>query len=113
MHVLTGLGADLNRLRQRRFQLQADNPTTEEMPRSGRAGAPPGPTPLQAEVVLRAEAARAEAARLEAARAAAARAESAAVARKLEEILSRLDSISDRLAAIERTVSPGTAADDD
>jgi ATP-dependent Clp protease ATP-binding subunit ClpC len=112
VHVLTGLGADLNRLRQQVLQLQADNPTTEEMPRSGRAGASARADAAQAEVV-RAEAARAEAARLEAARAATARAESAAVARKLEEILSRLDSISDRLAAIERTVSPGTAADDD
>jgi ATP-dependent Clp protease ATP-binding subunit ClpA len=122
VHVLTGLGADLNRLRQQVLQLQADNPTTEEMPRSGRAGASARADAAradaaQAEVVraeaARAEAARLEAARLEAARAATARAESAAVARKLAEILSRLDSISDRLAAIERTVSPGTAADDD
>ncbi len=51
--------------------------------------------------------------RLEGIQAAAARAEISAQARKLDEILSRLDSISDRLAAIERAVNPGAAADGD
>ncbi len=87
VHVLADLGADLNRLRQEVVQLQAGNPMTEEMPRPARTQA--------------------------SARAAAARAESSAQARKLDEILSRLDSISDRLAAIERTLNPGTAPDDD
>jgi ATP-dependent Clp protease ATP-binding subunit ClpC len=117
--VLVDLGADLNGIRQQVIQLQADNPMTEEMPRAARARASARAEAARADAaqaqaeVVRAEAARAEAARLEAARAAAARAESSSQARKLDEILSRLDSISDRLAAIERAVNPGTAPDDD
>ncbi len=110
LQVLAGLGADLSLLRQQVLQLQADNPMTEEMPRVARAGASARAAAARAEAaqaeVMRAEAARAETIRLDAARAAAARAESAAQARKLDEILSRLDSISGRLAAIERAVSP-------
>jgi ATP-dependent Clp protease ATP-binding subunit ClpC len=115
--VLVDLGADLNRLRQQVIQLQADNPMTEEMPRTAQARAAARAEAARADAaqaeVVRVEAAQAEAARLEAARAAAARAESSAQTRKLDEILSRLDSISDRLAAVERAINPGTAPDDD
>ncbi len=110
VEVLVSLDADLKRLRQGVIQLQAESPTTEEMPQgprgrvSGRAHA--------ATQAAQAEAARAAIAQAEAARAEA-RAENTAQARKLDEILDRLDSISNRLAVIERTLNPGTAADDD
>jgi len=110
VEVLVNLGADLKRVRQEVIQLQADSPTTEEMPQdprgraSGRAHA--------ATQAAQAEAARAAVAQAEAARAEA-RAESTAQARKLDEILDRLDSISDQLATIERTLNPGAAVDDD
>ena len=95
--VLVKLGADLSVVRMQVIQEQADNPTTEELPRVAQARA----------------AARAKAGRAEAARAEAARAEAGGSAGKLDEILSRLDSISDRLAAIEQALSHGTAPDDD
>jgi ATP-dependent Clp protease ATP-binding subunit ClpC len=116
VEVLVNLGADLKRVRQEVIQLQADSPITEEMPQgsrgrvSGRAHAATQAT--QATQAAQAEAARAAIAQAEAARAEA-RAENTAQARKLDEILDRLDSISDRLAVIERTLNPGTAADDD
>ena len=116
VEVLVNLGADLKRVRQEVIQLQADNPTTEEMPQgpqgrgSGRAHA--ATQAAQAAQAAQAETARAAVAQAEAAHAEA-RAESTAQARKLDEILDRLDSISDQLAAIERTLKPGAAADDD
>jgi len=122
VEVLVNLGADLKRVRQEVIQLQADNPTTEEMPQgtqgrdSGRTHAATQATQAtqaaQAAQAAQAETARAAVAQAEAARAEA-RAESTAQARKLDEILDRLDSISDQLATIERTLNPGAAADDD
>jgi ATP-dependent Clp protease ATP-binding subunit ClpC len=92
--VLVKLGADLSVVRMQVIQEQADNPTTEELPRVA-----------QARAAARAKAGRAEAARAEA--------EGSGQAAKLDEILSRLDSISDRLAAIEQVLSPGRTAPDD
>jgi ATP-dependent Clp protease ATP-binding subunit ClpA len=115
--VLVDLGADLNSIRQRVIQLQADNPATEEMPRAARARAAARADAAESAraeaAAMRAGAAQDEAARLEGALAEATRADNSAQARKLDEILSRLDSISDQLATIERRLNPGTAPDDD
>jgi ATP-dependent Clp protease ATP-binding subunit ClpC len=83
--VIVNLGANLKDVRHQVIQLQADNPEPEEAPR----------------------------ARPRATARAAAEAAEAVQAQKLDEILDRLNSISDRLAAIERKLNPGTAVDDD
>jgi len=93
--VLVKLGGNLDRVRQQVIALEQENPTTEELPPAARRRTVRTHTSGAAEAFAHAER------------------ESAVLAAKLEEILSRLDSISGRLAAIEHALNPGTAAGDD
>jgi ATP-dependent Clp protease ATP-binding subunit ClpC len=93
--VLVKLGGNLDRVRQQVIALEQENPTTEELSPAARRRTGRTHTSAAAEAFAHAER------------------ESAVMAAKLEEILSRLDSISGRLAAIEHALNPGTAAGDD
>jgi len=111
--VLVRLGGDLSAIRQQVIRLLKENPTTDELPQAAQA---------------QAQASQAQAARLAesaaeagiAGRGGGARpmglaspAESASLSGKLTEVLSRLDSISNRMTLIERALGIGTAKDDD
>jgi ATP-dependent Clp protease ATP-binding subunit ClpC len=93
--VLVKLGGNLDRVRQQVIALEQENPTTEELPPAARRRTVRTHTSGAAEAFAHAER------------------ESAVLAAKLEEILSRLDSISGRLAAIEQALNLSAAADDD
>jgi ATP-dependent Clp protease ATP-binding subunit ClpC len=112
--VLVRLGGDLSAVRQQVIRLLKENPTTDELPRAAQAA--------------QAQAAQAQAARLAesageagiASRAEgavpmglASPAESASLNGKLTEVLSRLDSIGNRMTLIEQALGIGTAKDDD
>jgi ATP-dependent Clp protease ATP-binding subunit ClpC len=112
--VLVTLGGDLSAIRQQVIRLLKENPTTDELPQAAQAA--------------QAQASQAQAARLAesaaeagiAGRGGGARpmglaspAESASLSGKLTEVLSRLDSISNRMTLIERALGIGTAKDDD
>jgi len=84
--VIVNLGANLKDVRHQVIQLQADNPAPEEAPRTRPRAATQRP-------------------------AGAAESGQALQLQKLEEILDRLGSISDRLAAIEQKINPAAAAD--
>ena len=95
--VLVTLGGDLSAIRQQVIRLLKENPTTDEKPqaaqaaqaRAARLAEGPGPMGL------------------------ASPAESASLNGKLTEVLSRLDSISNRMTLIERALGIGTVKDDD
>ncbi len=93
--VLVKLGGNLDRVRQQVIALEQENPTTEELPPAARRRTVRTQASAAAEAFAHTER------------------ENAAQAAKLDEILSRLDSISSRLTAIERALNPGTAAGDD
>jgi len=93
--VLVKLGGNLDRVRQQVIALEQENPTTEELPPAARRRTVRTQASAAAEAFAHTER------------------ENAAQAAKLDEILSRLDSISGRLTAIERALNPGTAAGDD
>jgi ATP-dependent Clp protease ATP-binding subunit ClpC len=93
--VLVKLGGNLDRVRQQVIALEQENPTTEELPPAARRRTVRTHPPAAAEAFAHAER------------------ENAVLAAKMEEILSRLDAISGRLAAIEHALNPGTAAGDD
>ena len=112
--VLIRLGGDLSAVRQQVIRLLKESPTTDELPPAAQAA--------------QAQAAQAQAARLAesageagiASRAEgavpiglASPAESASLNGKLTEVLSRLDSIGNRITLIERALGIGTAKDDD
>jgi ATP-dependent Clp protease ATP-binding subunit ClpC len=107
--VLVRLGGDLSAIRQQVIRLLKEKPTTEELPRAAQAA--------QAQAARLAESA-AEAGIIGRAEGAvpagiASPAESASLSGKLTEVLSRLDSISNRMTLIERALGIGTAKDDD
>ena len=117
--VLVRLGGDLSAVRQQVIRLLKESPTTDELPPAAQAA--------QAQAA-QAQAAQAQAARLAesageagiASRAEgavpmglASPAESASLNGKLTEVLSRLDSIGNRITLIERALGIGTAKDDD
>ncbi len=93
--VLVKLGGNLDRVRQQVIALEQENPTTEELPPAARRRTVRTQASAAAEAFAHTER------------------ENADLAAKLDEILSRLDSISGRLTAIERALNPGTAAGDD
>jgi ATP-dependent Clp protease ATP-binding subunit ClpC len=107
--VLVRLGGDLSAIRQQVIRLLKENPTTDELPRAAQAA--------QAQAARLAESAAGAgiAGRAEGAgpMGFASPAESASLNGKLNEVLSRLDSISNRMTLIERALGIGTAKDDD
>jgi len=104
--VLVKLGGDLKTVRQQVNQLLTENPATEEMPQAAHARA----ARLSESVGAAGIASRAEGA---VPMGIASPAESASLNGKLNEVLSRLDSIGNRLTLIERALGIGTAKDDD
>jgi ATP-dependent Clp protease ATP-binding subunit ClpC len=103
--VLVKLGGDLKTVRQQVIQLLKENPTTEEMPEAAQARAARlAESAAGAGIISRAEGA---------VPVGLAPAESASMSGKLNEVLSRLDSIGSRLTLIERALGIGTAEDDD
>jgi ATP-dependent Clp protease ATP-binding subunit ClpC len=104
--VLVKLGGDLKTVRQQVIQLLKENPTTEEMPQAAQARAARlAESAAQAGIVSRAEGA--------VPMGLASPTESASMNGKLTEVLSRLDSIGNRMTLIERALGIGTAKDDD
>jgi ATP-dependent Clp protease ATP-binding subunit ClpC len=104
--VLVNLGGDLKTVRQQVIQLLKEKPTTEELPQAAQARAARLAESVgEAGIVSRAEAA--------VPMGLASSAESASLNGKLTEVLSRLDSISNRMTLIERALGIGTAKDDD
>ena len=112
--VLVRLGGDLSAIRQQVIRLLKENPTTDGLPQAAQAA--------------QAQSAQAQSARLAESAAEAgiagrgggaipiglaSPAESASLSGKLTEVLSRLDSISNRMTLIERALGIGTAKDDD
>jgi ATP-dependent Clp protease ATP-binding subunit ClpC len=104
--VLVNLGGDLKTVRQQVIQLLKEKPTTEELPQAAQARAARLAESVgEAGIVSRAEAA--------GPMGLASPAESASLNGKLNEVLSRLDSISNRMTLIERALGIGTAKEDD
>jgi ATP-dependent Clp protease ATP-binding subunit ClpC len=104
--VLVNLGGDLKTVRQQVIQLLKEKPTTEELPQAAQARAARLAESVgEAGIVSRAEAA--------IPMGLTSPAESASLNGKLNEVLSRLDSISNRMTLIERALGIGTAKDDD
>jgi ATP-dependent Clp protease ATP-binding subunit ClpC len=112
--VLVRLGGDLSAIRQQVIRLLKENPTTDELPRAAQAAqsqaaqaraARLAGSPAEAELVSRAEGALPVGL--------ASPAESASLNGKLNEVLSRLDSIGNRMTLIERALGIGAAKDDD
>jgi ATP-dependent Clp protease ATP-binding subunit ClpC len=104
--VLVNLGGDLKTVRQQVIQLLKEKPTTEELPQAAQARAARLAESVgEAGIVSRAEAA--------GPMGLASPAESASLNGKLTEVLSRLDSISNRMTLIERALGIGTVKDDD
>jgi ATP-dependent Clp protease ATP-binding subunit ClpC len=104
--VLVNLGGDLKTVRQQVIQLLKEKPTTEELPQAAQARAARLAESVgEAGIVSRAEAA--------VPMGLTSPAESASLNGKLNEVLSRLDSISNRMTLIERALGIGTAKDDD
>jgi ATP-dependent Clp protease ATP-binding subunit ClpC len=104
--VLVNLGGDLKTVRQQVIQLLKEKPTTEELPQAAQARAARLAESVGAAgIVSRAEAA--------VPMGLTSPAESASLNGKLNEVLSRLDSISNRMTLIERALGIGTAKDDD
>ena len=107
--VLVRLGGDLSAIRQQVIRLLKENPTTDEKPQAAQAAqaqaARLAESVGEAGIVSRAEGAGPIGL--------ASPAESASLNGKLTEVLSRLDSISNRMTLIERALGIGTAKDDD
>jgi ATP-dependent Clp protease ATP-binding subunit ClpC len=104
--VLVKLGGDLKTVRQHVIQLLKENPAPEEMPQATQARAARlAESAAEAGIVSRAEGA--------VPMGLSSPVESASLNGKLTEVLSRLDSISNRMTLIERALGIGTAKDDD
>ena len=104
--VLVNLSGDLKTVRQQVIQLLKEKPTTEELPQAAQARAARLAESVgEAGIVSRAEAA--------VPMGLTGPAESASLNGKLNEVLSRLDSISNRMTLIERALGIGTVKDDD
>jgi ATP-dependent Clp protease ATP-binding subunit ClpC len=107
--VLIRLGGDLSAVRQQVIRLLKESPATDELPPAAQAA--------QAQAARQAESAGEAgiASRAEGAvpMGLASPAESASLNGKLTEVLSRLDSIGNRITLIERALGIGTAKDDD
>src|ERR1022692_3122532 len=104
--VLVTLGGDLSAIRQQVIRLLKENPTTDEKPQAAQARV----ARLAESVGETGIASRAESA---GPMGLASPAESASLNGKLNEVLSRLDSISNRMTLIERALGIGTVKDDD
>jgi ATP-dependent Clp protease ATP-binding subunit ClpC len=104
--VLVTLGGDLSAIRQQVIRLLKENPTTDEKPQAAQARvARLAESVGEAGIASRAEG--------PGPMGLASPAESASLNGKLNEVLSRLDSISNRMTLIERALGIGTAKDDD
>jgi ATP-dependent Clp protease ATP-binding subunit ClpC len=103
--VLVNLAGDLKTVRQQVIQLLKENPTTDEMPQAAQARvASLAESAAEVGIIGRAEGA---------VPIGLAPAESASLSGKLNEVLSRLDSIGNRMTLIERALGIDTAEDDD